>query len=327
MAKELQNRAWSCLPKEFKEEVKKLYTDALDASNSPHEPDDRKWGNYRVALLEKLFGIHNLTSDAEGEEEKLYVKRKWVQEMYKNNCDEIRRENISSSDKDCYEYANEVLKTLFGSKCLPAETQEVTQFKFKVGDKVVYHPFKSNSFYNAEVLEIRDKEDKPYLLHLEDAENLWAYSIEVQSIAETYPDEKPKPAEPEFKVGDIVRFKYCCTPHRIDGFKMLDGVMLYQVGEVWAEESDLALYTEPLSQDSPENCDNGNRISNFDHIADDRKMVPSRLQITAMAMQGILSNPSPQMVEMPIDRVAQLADAMASILIAECEKGVHNGED
>lgn len=327
MAKELQNRAWSCLPKEFKEEVKKLYTDALDASNSPHEPDDRKWGNYRVALLEKLFGIHNLTSDAEGEEEKLYVKRKWVQEMYKNNCDEIRRENISSSDKDCYEYANEVLKTLFGSKCLPAETQEVTQFKFKVGDKVVYHPFKSNSFYNAEVLEIRDKEDKPYLLHLEDAENLWAYSIEVQSIAETYPDEKPKPAEPEFKVGDIVRFKYCCTPHRIDGFKMLDGVMLYQVGEVWAEESDLALYTEPLSQDSPENCDNGNRISNFDHIADDRKMVPSRLQITAMAMQGILSNPSPQMVDMPIDRVAQLADAMASILIAECEKGVHNGED
>lgn len=50
---------------------------------------------------------------------------------------------------------------------------------------------------------------------------------------------EPKPAEPKFKVGDIVRFKYCCTTYRIDGFKMSDGVMLYQVGEVWAEESDL----------------------------------------------------------------------------------------
>lgn len=68
ISKELQDLAWSVLPKEFKEEVKGLYKVALDASNSPHEPEDRKWGNYRVTLLEKLFGIYNLTSDAEGEE-------------------------------------------------------------------------------------------------------------------------------------------------------------------------------------------------------------------------------------------------------------------
>lgn len=67
MTKEQQDLAWAVLPKEFKEEVKKLYTNALNASNTPHDPDDRKWGNYRITLLEKLFGLHNLTSYAEGE--------------------------------------------------------------------------------------------------------------------------------------------------------------------------------------------------------------------------------------------------------------------
>lgn len=112
--KETQRIAWSCLPKEFKEEVKEYY------NNSP------ALGAKAVLLLENLFGIHNLTSDAGGEDEMLCVKRKWVQEMYKNNCDEIRRENISSSDKDCYEYANEVLKTLFGSKCLLPDEEYTT---------------------------------------------------------------------------------------------------------------------------------------------------------------------------------------------------------
>lgn len=64
MNKELQNKAWAVLPKEFREEVKKLYTDVLDAIKSD-DPDDRKWGYYRINLLEDLFGKHNLTSDTE----------------------------------------------------------------------------------------------------------------------------------------------------------------------------------------------------------------------------------------------------------------------
>lgn len=90
---------------------------------------------------------HNLTSDAEGEK-MLYVKRKWVQEMYKNNCDEIRRENISSSDKDCYEYANEVLKTLFGSKCLPDELTEDNFAKLH-GDNLSPEPKPAPTFADA----------------------------------------------------------------------------------------------------------------------------------------------------------------------------------
>lgn len=52
--------------------------------------------------------------------------------------------------------------------------------------------------------------------------------------------------EPKFKVGDTVRFKYCCTPHRINGlFKMSNSEMLYLVGKVWAKESELEPYTKP----------------------------------------------------------------------------------
>lgn len=59
-------------------------------------------------------------TDAEGEE-MLTVSRKKIQKVYRQNKEEINRENVSSSDKDCYETVNEVLKTLFGSKCLPDE--------------------------------------------------------------------------------------------------------------------------------------------------------------------------------------------------------------
>lgn len=53
MTKELQDLAWAVLPKEFKEEVNRVY------DNSP------ALGANAVLLLENLFGIHNLTSDAE----------------------------------------------------------------------------------------------------------------------------------------------------------------------------------------------------------------------------------------------------------------------
>lgn len=134
MMKELQDIAWNCLPKEFKEEVKKVAR-IYSGRTSALFGAERHLANKFLDEFIGLFGLHNLTSDAEGEE-MLCMSKKRVQEMYKNNCDEIRRENISSSDKDCYEYANEVLKTLFGSKCLPDVEPKPAGPKFKAGDKV-----------------------------------------------------------------------------------------------------------------------------------------------------------------------------------------------
>lgn len=145
MNKELSDLAWRCLPREFKEEVKKDYKATTD---SP------KWDEAYNSALEETFGYHNLTSDAEGEEdEMLYVSRKEVQEMYSVF------EKFKDKDDTCFNLA-----TLFGPKCLPDEACNVAspsqnspencdtekhistdcdkpaEPKFKRGDTVIYKP-------------------------------------------------------------------------------------------------------------------------------------------------------------------------------------------
>lgn len=232
-------------------------------------------GNGGMFTREQVKGLlvkfaQLLSSDTEEEDEMLTISRKEVQEQHRmyRNMGMIKR--------------LDALMRLFGSKCMPDEEQEITQFK--VGDKVVYHPFKSNSFYNAEVLEIRDNEDKPYLLHLEDSENLWAYSIEVQSIAETYSDKDPKPAEPKFKVGDKV--KDISSPHddgiyKVDDIKKSSDGFIYHIqgliGKSNVKESALEPCTEPKED------------KHFDNIIKDSFSKERRLNIAAMAMQAIIS--------------------------------------
>lgn len=93
MDKELIDRAWACLPKEFKQEVKNQYRDGFN--------DDRK-------AIGILFGIDNLLSDAEGEEdEMLHVSRKKLQYFY---------EKLRAVGEHHAAFA---LQSLFGSKCLP----------------------------------------------------------------------------------------------------------------------------------------------------------------------------------------------------------------
>ena len=68
---ELIDKAWACLPREFKEKVKKKYARCVkidEDDNSTLPAYAVKSAISRRALLEKLFGEHNLTSDAEGEE-------------------------------------------------------------------------------------------------------------------------------------------------------------------------------------------------------------------------------------------------------------------
>lgn len=70
-----------------------------------------------------------------------------------------------------------------------------------------------------------------------------------------------------------------------------------------------------LSQETA-NCD-----KHFDNILKDCFSKERRLNIAAMITQGIMANPNPQMVEMDVHRVADLAILMADTLIAECGKG------
>lgn len=108
MNKELQNLAWRCLPKEFKEEVKKMYCTPGHSAEV-------------YTLLQNLFGAGNLTSDAEGEE-MLMCKKSKVMKLY----NKFQKDGTFVSL-----YAAGVLDTLFGSKCLPDDTIDDTKDETK----------------------------------------------------------------------------------------------------------------------------------------------------------------------------------------------------
>lgn len=164
---------------------------------------------------------------------------------------------------------------------------------------------------------------------------------DVDSLDSNVDSLEPKPAEPKFNLGDIVRFKYCCTTYRIDGFKMSDGVMLYQVGEVWAEESDLEPYTEQEASTCTYDC--SSQCTSPDHIADASKKADddlcyklmrrgfrdhNRLNIATRIATAILGNPNEvyraktcgKGEQIP-QNIAEYAVAIADALMAEAEKG------
>lgn len=145
MNKELQDLAWSVLPKEFKEDVKKRYNDVLFTDYD---------SGYEDALTD-FFGRHNLTSDAEGgDDEMLYVSRKQVQELYSSYCTE-RDEEEPGSNRSSLGGRIAMLQELFGSKCLPDEEPK-PQPKFHKGDrvKVITDCWKDNVYTVTDVKEI-----------------------------------------------------------------------------------------------------------------------------------------------------------------------------
>lgn len=127
MTKELQDLAWSVLPKEFKVEVKDDYKELVSVldyfqnkiSLNNEECDRCDLIREKRAIYNKYFGHHNLTSDAEGEE-MLTVSAITVREMYAAN----ERIKTDASDNELgltSDHINHVLRCLFGSKCLPDE--------------------------------------------------------------------------------------------------------------------------------------------------------------------------------------------------------------
>lgn len=118
MTKELKDLAWACLPREFKEEVKKEYKIYSEGFRTV-SAGAGKWelrGCYRE--LEDLFGVHNLTSDAEGEEMLTCVKDQAVK-LYNI----ANKAYAINGDKYYQGYMNAMID-LFGSKCLPDELNE-----------------------------------------------------------------------------------------------------------------------------------------------------------------------------------------------------------
>lgn len=221
------------------------------------------------ALLETIFGLCNLTSDAEGEE-MLTVPRCEVQWLY------ARIKGFRGTKWQ--RLALDMLEQLFGSKCQPDDTKDGTM----------------------------DGTKEP---------NVDSSKPNVESLVDKVDSLEPKTAEPKFKVGDeLVWDKRILV--KVDEILANGDYLVYsRIGNRYAvHESDLEPYTEP----------------DDNHIADPGKMVDAlikdgfskerRLNIAAMAMQGLLANPHQQMIDMSIDDTVMLAVSAADALIAECEK-------
>ena len=112
MDKTTQDLAWRVLPKEFKEEVKEIYLNAVE-----HHPCGY---NHKTDLLKYLFGHHNLTSKAEGEETLICEKSK-VQRAYNTSREIVKAENPDSLMYSMHTQIMCVLESISGSECLPDE--------------------------------------------------------------------------------------------------------------------------------------------------------------------------------------------------------------
>ena len=153
MTKELQDLAWSVLPKEFKEEVKSHYAGLNAAYNAflskdsltNAECDRCNAIREKMAIYNMYFGHHNLTSDAEVEE-MLTVRANLVRELYQRakEIEEESKRAHSPMEVAKYRGVQRGIEDLFGSKCLPDEdspieatsAQTATSPTFKAGNKV-----------------------------------------------------------------------------------------------------------------------------------------------------------------------------------------------
>lgn len=126
MNKELSDRVWKILPKEFKEEVKYEY------NKTKTKKIKKECDLGFLNAHEGMFGLHNLTSDAEGED-MLIVESSLVKEYYKK-AKEVKKEALhiySQRVADKYHGICEAIEMLFGSKCLPDEVKPTESGRFE----------------------------------------------------------------------------------------------------------------------------------------------------------------------------------------------------
>lgn len=268
--------------------------------------------------------------DAEGEE-MLTVSRKDIVELYqevqktidKYQCTHLGSEAVGK---------REVLRHLFGSKCLPDEERpKQKDCDNPLADKEGCRwrndgkcAFDSACYF-----------EPP--LKTTAAEDCIAMAKEEMSIKE-----EPKPAEPKFKVGNVVRYRYDGKLYIVEGKTGKYHYALRQhYGNIMMHDvlgSDLEPYTEPredvnLSQETA-NCDKHSnntltdtRNAEIDHFVVKDEMVDNiikdgfknhnRLHIAAIIAAGWIAHDG----IMDPDILAADSLTIADILIAKSEKG------
>ncbi len=318
MNKEIQDLAWAILPKEFKEEVKEIYDSGIKMMDI--RPSESQVYANKLSTLEGIFGIHNLTSDAEGEE-MLTVSRKKVQDNYAYKMEIKGRHTTTEHDKDMITGWCNALYFFFGSKCLPdahednfTSKDELNEDNFAksepiyhIGQKVIYKK-KGTIKIISDIDSVRDGTGTSYYYGTKDVNGNNALQFHEAELA---PYEEPT-EEPKFRVGqyammkgkkvEIVGYKsgYLC-PYRVHVLTENYGTDVM--------ESDLEPYVEPIPSNSRE----------LKSQLPDSQL---RLKIAAMAMQGLLASPvDANMQSKSVDYITDASFEYADALIAKNKKG------
>ena len=162
ISKEQQDLLWAIIPKDIKDNIKKIYTAHTKRQNITSQD----------TLLDNLFGRENLESDTEPEEMLMVSKKQVLTEL-------CRAANLQNDKEEDWIRAGEeiefTLTQLFGDKCLPDKelghgleqtVQESVQVeskpKFKVGQPV--RVLAERAFGRIEKIETYDEEDNTYRL-------------------------------------------------------------------------------------------------------------------------------------------------------------------
>lgn len=286
MNKELSDRAWRVLPAEFRKEVKEIYN-ADDPLVFPTENE----------LFDYIFGEHNLTSDAEGEE-MLTVSRKQVQELYEamqseQKCTDVYNQ-ISAEDRAAMLYA------LFGSKCLSEEVTKMEPIKTKV------------SVYLA-----TQAEDKEFRQLLHENGFRWHTGDTLTSLS--FWSSSPEKTKTYYLYPHKIVTHYGEKTSYTLTFSEFKKQYFGEAASSNVNNSDIDIDEIVAKGDVPDPA------KQFDTIIKDGFSKERRLNIAAMAMQGILANSDEvyraetcSKARQTPQAVAEYALACGDALIAKC---------
>lgn len=222
MTKELQDLVWSILPKEFREEVKKIYQDLTVDYDKYAKEDAWDTANAiysKICILREVFGWNNLTSDADGEE-MLTVEKGKVQFMF----DGLDSTRVNDEYDRGYKAGKEfILHGLFGSKCLPDNVDSLDSNVDSLEPKPAVPKLRRGSFAyhdNVKVRITKIKANGDVIAYTKDGYRLIGRECDFEPYTESAEEASPNVNSSDIDIDELVAKG--CVP---DPAKQFDNIL------------------------------------------------------------------------------------------------------
>ena len=246
MKKELQDKAWEFVPREFREEIRSML-------ESDYYSQDQKW------IFKLLFGVHNVTSSIEPPEV-LMIPRKEVQTIYQDKIREKGHHKVTQQEKDMATGWINAMRFFFGrEKCMkspslkidcaedleemfrdefPGESQTP---KFNKGERVVIKSASYDNLFDGAIATIKSVEKQAcgFIYQFEENDKTFREEYlepfcQKEDMEDLMRDDKVYIIDPE----NINEKGTPYTVTSVNGF----GIKLDKLGRSWFKKSDLSKF-------------------------------------------------------------------------------------